>query len=127
MPTTPAAVSLARHQFTRFVERFPLSPEVVGDITLAVGEALANSAEHGRHAGGEIELTGRVDGTGVEIRVSDNGPGFLLGPRPLRPPDLRAPRGFGIYLMYRLMDQVEFNHNGTAVRMFKAFARNRRR
>lgn len=122
MPATPGAVVLARRQLTRFLRLVGLSERVIGDLAVAVGEALSNSVEHGAHHGGKVEIRARLANGGVEVEVSDDGPGFDPRPRPVEPPTGAAPRGFGIYLMYSLMDEVEYNERGTSVRLLKRVA-----
>jgi anti-sigma regulatory factor (Ser/Thr protein kinase) len=95
---------------------------VAADVENAVGEAFANAVEHGG-TGGSLHIIARIRDDGVEVLIHDDGLGFRPGPRPVRPPDAGAPRGYGIYLMYALTDSIEFSDDGTQIRMFKAFRR----
>ena len=123
MPATPGAVVLARRQLTRFLRLLHLPERAIGDLSVAVGEALSNSVEHGARNGGKVELRAHLTRDGVEVHVTDDGAGFDPRPRPVEPPGGAAPpRGFGIYLMYSLMDEVEYNERGTSVRLFKRTA-----
>lgn len=81
----------------------------------AVGEALANSAEHG--GGAIMTLSCWHDGKKVVVEVSDRGGGFQPT---LRDANQRSgDRGFGLYLMHQLSDGVEFFDGGRSVRLHK--------
>ncbi len=53
------------------------------------------------------------------IEVQDDGAGFASSSPRRRSPAHDAPRGFGIYLMRHLMDEVDFAESGTCVRLTK--------
>jgi anti-sigma regulatory factor (Ser/Thr protein kinase) len=122
VPCTARAAATARERLSAFLRAQDLGEEAVADIVVATGEALANAAEHGYRREGAISLLVRVRATRLDIVVSDDGPGFVPGPRPAAPPDLGATRGFGTFLMYRLMDEVEFERGGARVRLAKRLA-----
>ena len=92
----------------------------MADIRLAAGEALSNAVEHGRRSrssGFSVHCT--FEGDALTIEVRDSGEGFSWPPdRPAVEPDERG-RGFGIFLMRRLMDDVTFARNGTVVRLVR--------
>jgi anti-sigma regulatory factor (Ser/Thr protein kinase) len=54
----------------------------------------------------------------IVIEVQDEGRGFLCSPTAAKPTH-DAPRGFGIYLMRNLMDEVAFDERGSCVRLTK--------
>ena len=94
------------------------------DVELALQEALANAVIHG--AGGDRNKTieCRVacdDAHGMLIIVTDPGDGFdpLKVANPLLAENLYSSHGRGIYLINRLMDQVEFKRGGTEIHMRK--------
>ena len=91
---------------------------------LAVQEAVANAVLHG--CGGDPSKTVRCqvsrDAEGrVLIVVSDPGPGFDISslPDPRLEENLHRDHGRGIYLIRQLMDEVEFQRNGSEIRMWK--------
>ncbi len=90
----------------------------MADIETAVGEALANAAEHGHQVGSGFEVRVFVERDSIVIEVQDEGRGFLCDPAAPKPAH-DAPRGFGIYLMRHLMDQVDFDERGSCVRLTK--------
>ncbi|HET9028974.1 MAG TPA: ATP-binding protein [Candidatus Aquilonibacter sp.] len=111
-------VPLARNAIASFARICGFSHEEVADIRVAAGEALSNAVEHGR--------TRRSNGFSVRcifseeeltIEIRDNGEGFSFdGKRDETPMEQRS-RGFGIFLMRRLMDHVAFEKGGTMVRL----------
>ncbi len=110
-------VPLARNAIAGFARICGFSQEEVADIRLAAGEALSNAVEHGaatRSNGFSVHCEFVEDELRIDIR--DNGHGFSLEHRDTTPIEERS-RGFGIFLMRRLMDGVQFHRNGTMVRM----------
>jgi anti-sigma regulatory factor (Ser/Thr protein kinase) len=94
------------------------------DIALALQEALANAVVHG--AAGDASkivycVVGCAPGAGVMIVVRDPGTGF--NPQqianPLSPVGLVAAHGRGVHLIRQLMDDVQFERDGTQIRMSK--------
>lgn len=119
LPNTPAAASLARQQFLQFVKHLRLGREFIADIEIAVGEALSNAAEHGHRLHGTIRIEASLTDVGMEIVVSDDGPGFLPSPRAAEHPGAMSPRGYGIFLMRSVVDEVEFRDDGKTVWFLK--------
>jgi serine/threonine-protein kinase RsbW len=113
-------VAKVRQAVAAFADGCGFSREVVADIRLAAGEALSNAVEHGCALSPRrvvVECT--FDGSRLTVEVNDGGPGFPApSDRPSIEPDGRG-RGFGIFLMRRLMDEVSFARNGTVVRLVR--------
>ncbi|HUK88402.1 MAG TPA: ATP-binding protein, partial [Terriglobales bacterium] len=94
------------------------------EIETALREALANAIIHGC----ENDPTRRVqccvacdEGRGMLIVVRDPGAGFdpAQVPSPVVGENVFSSHGRGIFLINQLMDQVEFAHGGTEIRMKK--------
>ena len=113
-------VALARQAIASFAMECGFTEDDVSDIRLAAGEALSNAVEHGSEnaqRGLTVECT--FDGSDLAIQVEDGGRGFPEpSHKPTVQPDDRG-RGFGIFLMRRLMDEVTFAKNGTVVRLVR--------
>jgi len=115
-------VPLARNAIASFAKICGFTADEVWDIRLAAGEALSNAVEHGhahRSSGFSVRCSFEHDQLTIEIR--DNGDGFhppSASDAPNHAPEERT-RGFGIMLMRRLMDGVQFVDNGTCVRMIR--------
>lgn len=114
-------VPLARNAIATFARICGFSNDDVADIRVAAGEALSNAVEHGRtrHSSGfSVRCSMEEDELRIEIR--DNGDGFA--PEAVRASPVaieQRDRGFGILLMRRLMDGVQFDNNGTCVRLYR--------
>lgn len=102
----------------------------LSDIEFAAGEAIANAVEHGHKAASAFTLRCKFVDDCLTIEIEDNGPGFATWKQSReraeqRHQELRndgAPtpvRGFGTLLIYRLMDDVEYEDHGRRVRMRK--------
>jgi anti-sigma regulatory factor (Ser/Thr protein kinase) len=115
LPNSAAAAVLARRQLIAFIKDLQLAAVLVADIESAVGEALANAVEHGRRPHGTLHVQASLNGADLEVSVTDDGPGFAPGPiRPKHPVTL-APRGYGLFIIQSVMDDVEFRDGGRTV------------
>ena len=93
-------------------------------IELALGEALANAVVHGCKSDPSkiIECDVACDETrGMLIVVRDPGTGFDPAdlPSPVQGQNIYSEHGRGIYLINQLMDEVNFQKNGTEIHMIK--------
>jgi serine/threonine-protein kinase RsbW len=94
------------------------------EIEIALNEALANAVVHGcgEDPGQTIQVCAACDPTrGILIVVRDPGPGFdpEQVPSPVVGEQIFSEGGRGIFLINQLMDEVEFQHGGTEIRMTK--------
>jgi serine/threonine-protein kinase RsbW len=92
------------------------------DLAVALAEALANAAVHGNKLRPGAFVAIKVEakhGQGVVIQVRDSGAGFDFNavPDPSDPALILVPGGRGVFLMRRLVDQVEYNKRGNEVRL----------
>jgi serine/threonine-protein kinase RsbW len=94
------------------------------EIDLSLREALANAVIHGarKDPGKTVECQVACEEQhGMLIIVSDPGDGFdpAQVANPLHGDNLYSDHGRGIFLINRLMDQVEYRKGGTEIRMRK--------
>lgn len=93
------------------------------DLNFRVGvtEALANAVLYGNKSDPRkiVSVEISLDPEKVVIHVADQGNGF--DPRsvrdPTEPENLHATGGRGLFLIRKLMDEIEYNDRGNAVRM----------
>jgi serine/threonine-protein kinase RsbW len=88
-------------------------------VLLAVGEAAANAARHGRRASGrsEIRVGVKLDATDVIVTIADDGGGFDMEEVSARQQDRYAAGGRGLYLMKELMDEVVFESSAQGTKV----------
>jgi len=113
-------VPLARNAIAGFARICGFSNDEVADIRVASGEALSNAVEHGhtRHSSG-FSVRCSFDEDRLTIEIRDNGDGFLPTATAIPVESIDVDGGFGIMLMRRLMDGVQFERNGTLVRLIR--------
>lgn len=116
--------SSTRHleEVRRFVEEVGLEAHLpantVEQFKLAVDEACTNVIKHAYKGNDaqQIDISVIVEPDRFTVSIRDEGESFR--PAEYRNPDLmesaraRRPGGFGIHIMRRLMDQVEYNTKG---------------
>jgi len=101
-------------------------PERIEDLKTVVSEACTNAMQHGNKGRPDAKVTVSINfnDNALIVSVKDEGDGISEF---LKEPDidriienLDPPRGFGLFLIRRLTDQVEFNkvtEGGHAVKM----------
>lgn len=105
-----------------FVERHAtaagLSQDRAADLLLAVDEAVSNCVEHGLHGSdGAIEVCVVPESDAVRVIVRDDAALFdptraIAADLDVSPLDRARPGGFGIELMHRLVDKLDYRING---------------
>ena len=104
-----------------------VSGEELEHASLAVREAAANAVEHGNGPDSDepVEILLQLNARTLTVSVRDQGNGFdpRTLPDPLAPENLMKPKGRGVFLMKRFMDEVEFDFaSGTVVTLRKHLA-----
>lgn len=93
------------------------------DLNFRVGvtEALANAVLYGNRSDPRksVRIDVSLDPTRVTLRVVDEGHGFDPDaiPDPTLPENVPEPGGRGLFLLRKLMDEVEFSERGNEVRL----------
>lgn len=91
--------------------------EVIADVLLALDEAVSNAIRHGSAGGGLVEVSLRVDGGWIEMRVRDRGPTRQLPTLPDGPPPTLASGGRGLWLIAQLVDEVVLERRGRGTQL----------
>jgi anti-sigma regulatory factor (Ser/Thr protein kinase) len=119
LPSAPGTERRVVEQVAAAVQDLALPAARLERLKTAVGEAVANAIEHGNQNRPElpVTLTVRVSPTALCVRVTDQGGRPL--PAPVVP-DLEAklageqtPRGWGLFLIKNLVDEVHDHCSGT--------------
>lgn len=100
--------------------------EEISDLQICLHELSYNAIEHGNKfvAGKKVYISCILTDRRIEIRVRDEGAGFDLGEvaNPTRGDNLFKPRGRGLYLTRRLMDEIRVDKESRTV-IFTKFIR----
>jgi anti-sigma regulatory factor (Ser/Thr protein kinase) len=112
-----------RHALAAFLKALDVEPDLIEDILMAVGEALANAMEHayGGDPAGIVELFADIGPEGqLTVDVCDEGRFIEREPR--------AGRGFGLRIVRNVARAVSIEFDGgTRIRMqFDASSRSRK-
>lgn len=105
LPANPDELRTIRRRVDHWAEHHQLPEEVVIDLQLALGEAVANGMEHAYRRGGQgtvevdLEIRGQGAARVVAVQVADHG---RWRPRPL----LSGYRGRGLALIGKLADRL---------------------
>jgi serine/threonine-protein kinase RsbW len=124
LPADVNAISPVVEAVLRLVEQLAYAAGKEFEIEMALREALANAVLHGCKGDPrkkiECSVTGDPD-QGILIVVSDPGDGFdpTQIPSPTDGQNLFSDHGRGIFLISRLMDEVQYERNGAKIRMRK--------
>jgi len=120
LPSVLGYEKVARGAAEALARQMEFSPDRIEDLKTAVAEACMNAIEHGNN----LERTTTVSvllsagPSGLEVRVEDAGLQPL--PDPLPTPGEGDMRGWGLFFIQQLMDEVEFvqlPQGGNQVRM----------
>ena len=112
---SPENAVKARRAVTRFAAS-SLRGIDLSDLELAVGEVLSNVVQHGGSYWMAVHCYRSGDRLVTEIW--NYGSGFAP-PQSFDPPPAGALRGYGLYLMHTLLDELEFSDSGRHIRLVK--------
>jgi serine/threonine-protein kinase RsbW len=102
-----------------FVAQHGLDEDLLDRLRLVGSEAVTNAIEHGNalDASKTVTLTMRLEDEFVEMRVTDEGPGFVISeiPDPLANENLLADGGRGVYFIFEFSDEVIFEDGGSVL------------
>jgi serine/threonine-protein kinase RsbW len=103
---------LAGHQTTKTIQF---------RLRVVLSEALSNAIVRGNAEDRNkwVDVRAELVPEWIQVWVTDEGPGFDPGavPEPLRPEQLDEANGRGLYLIRKLVDEVQFNERGNSICM----------
>ena len=126
LPSTQGSEKLAMDFAAEIARRMNFPPERVEDLKTAVAEACMNAIEHGNQsaAGTRVGIRLTVGAGRLQVAVQDQGlrPGIAPPPAPDMESRIEGrtdARGWGVFLIENLMDEVSFESNaeGNVVNM----------
>ena len=112
LPPDPARLLRARERMRDYLQAHCSAHDLVDGVVLCIEEACTNAIRHSGSAE-EMEVVLRFAGSDLFVEVTDAGSGFdtsTFDPEAL--PDLRAPGGRGLFLISKLMDELELRCDG---------------
>jgi serine/threonine-protein kinase RsbW len=90
-------------------------------VLIAALEATNNAITHGNKLieSKQVEIVFALDNNRILLTVKDEGPGFDYHniPDPTAPDNIEKMSGRGVFLMSKLSDRIEFEDNGSCIRM----------
>jgi len=109
----------------KFVDDFSanlnIDQDVYGNLLIAALEAANNAITHGNklEESKYVEIAFSVDDNKILLTVKDEGTGFDYNniPDPTSPENLENMSGRGVFLMSKLSDEIDFENNGSIVKM----------
>ena len=113
------------HLVEKFVDDFSVNwnidHDVYGNLLIAALEATNNAITHGNKLNEEkqVEIVFAMDDQKILLTVKDEGSGFDYNniPDPTSPENVENMSGRGVFLMTKLSDMIEFEKNGSLVKM----------
>jgi len=113
------------HLVEKFVDDFSancnIDHDVYGNLLIATLEAANNAITHGNKLNEDkkVEVVFSIDDQRILLTVRDEGPGFDYTniPDPTSPENVENMSGRGVFLMTKLSDAIEFENNGSFVKM----------
>jgi serine/threonine-protein kinase RsbW len=119
----PSALEQSCREILSALEAGGFSQDDIFAVHLALEEAFLNAVKHGNRMDPTktVQIDYAVDPEKVEIRMTDEGPGFDPGriPDPRVGKNLYRPEGRGLLLIRSYMDTVEYNERGNSLRMVR--------
>jgi len=119
----PSALEPSCRVILEALEARGFSQDDIFAVHLALEEAFLNAVKHGNRMDPTKKVTIEyvVDPEKVEIRMTDEGPGFDPGriPDPRVGKNLYRPEGRGLLLIRSYMHTVEYSERGNSLRMVR--------
>lgn len=114
----PSHLLRARERLRDYLRQYCPDRELVSDVVLCLEEACTNAIRHSGSSD-DVLVTLRFEGSTLHGEVKDKGRGFDPSSfDPSAPPSPVQDGGRGLYLIARVMHELEFeNHDGLRVRM----------
>jgi serine/threonine-protein kinase RsbW len=114
-------INLVERLIDDLLKKYDLKDEVYGKLLLSVVEAVNNAIVHGNKMDIEkdVILEYEIDDSKIDFVITDMGEGFDYNniPDPTKPENIEKTHGRGIFLMNHLADEIEFQNNGSVVKL----------
>lgn len=115
-------ISLIENLIDETSVELSLVADLYGNLLISTIEAVTNAIVHGNKQDDTkiVKVSVELTANKLCVEVADQGKGFNLEqiPDPTKPDNVEKPDGRGIFLMKNLADNIEFENNGSIVRLF---------
>lgn len=121
IPSDMSNIFRAENLIETLAEKLDLGDELIGNISVAIVEAVSNAIQHGNKNDVTkiTELEYFVNEKELLFIVTDEGSGFIVDdvPDPTLPENIENLKGRGLFLINHLADKVEFEKNGSRIKI----------
>ncbi len=109
IPAKPEYIALGRLALTGLAQARGLDSEAIGDLKLALTEAVSNSVRHayGENGVGHVDIRYELRADRICVEVVDDGAGFDPDETPSFDGDELSEGGLGIAIIRTITDNVE--------------------
>jgi serine/threonine-protein kinase RsbW len=107
LPSTPGSERQAMERVALIARTAGIKPAALERLKTAVAEATLNAMEHGNHYRAElpVRLAVRRSTATLRVDICDQGAGDIQPAGD--PPGLQSPRGWGMFLIQRMVDEMK--------------------
>lgn len=122
IPSDMSNIYRAENFVDKIADEFDIGDELYGNISVCIVEAVSNAIQHGNKLDVTkiVTLAYRLVDNVLEFEINDQGEGFIMDsvPDPTLPENIENFKGRGVFLITHLSDKVEFDNNGSTVKLF---------
>lgn len=119
LDSTTESIAVVEKLIDKLCFEFKIKDDIVGNIVVAVTEAVNNAITHGNQLDPQkkVKFGYSINGAELVFTLTDMGKGFDPNsiPDPTDPSNIDKPFGRGIFIMQNLADDVSFNDEGRTV------------
>jgi anti-sigma regulatory factor (Ser/Thr protein kinase) len=110
----PASLPVCLAGLRRAARAHPrrVASEAADDVVLALNQATTNAILYGSDRGQPVQVVVHLDDDVIEASLLDHGPDLPAQSQPI-PTPTRWPRGRGLWLLRRLVDECGLNASGS--------------
>ena len=124
IPSDISYIRKTSKEIEKFLMEHNVSESEIFDIRLCAEEAIKNAIIHGNKQNSNlfVNISYSINNGEFVMEVEDEGEGFKPGelPDPTEGDNLLKSGGRGVFLIYKLMDKVEYKGRGNKAFMVKS-------
>lgn len=121
IPSDMSNIFRAENLIESLSEKLELGAEIIGNISVAIVEAVSNAIQHGNKNDITkiVHLEYVINEDNLTFVIKDEGEGFEVDsvPDPTLPENLENIKGRGIFLIKHLADAVSYENRGSVIKI----------